>query len=69
MVFRYIETQIEKQELGASHLASVNAVLPSSIADARKFAVLLREEYHLKLLQRPESALILESAANPQSPL
>ena len=41
MVLRYFKTQNEEQELGAIHLASVNAVLPSSIADARKFAVLV----------------------------
>lgn len=39
MVLRYFKTQNEEQELGAIHLASVNAVLPSSIADAPEFAL------------------------------
>jgi len=39
MILRYFRTQHDDQELGAIHLASVNAVLPSSIADAPEHAL------------------------------
>ncbi|CAI5705613.1 unnamed protein product [Peronospora effusa] len=39
MILRYFKTSTEEQELGAIHLTSVNAVLPSSVADAPEHAL------------------------------
>lgn len=39
MILRYFKSEAEEQELGAIHLASVNAVLPSSVADAPEHAL------------------------------
>ncbi|EEY63461.1 uncharacterized protein PITG_21466 [Phytophthora infestans T30-4] len=42
MILRYFKTSTEEQELGAIHLTSVNAVLPSSVADAPEHALDLK---------------------------
>ncbi|TYZ57628.1 hypothetical protein PybrP1_003380 [[Pythium] brassicae (nom. inval.)] len=39
MILRYFKNNSEEQELGAIHLTSVNAVLPSSVADAPENAL------------------------------
>jgi hypothetical protein len=39
MILRYFKSNTEEQELGAIHLTSVNAVLPSSVADAPENAL------------------------------
>ncbi|TMW63838.1 hypothetical protein Poli38472_002779 [Pythium oligandrum] len=39
MILRYFKSEAEDQELGEIHLTSVNAVLPSSIADAPEHAL------------------------------
>lgn len=39
MILRYFKNNSEEQELGAIHLTSVNAVLPSSVADAPEHAL------------------------------
>lgn len=39
MILRYFKSENEETELGEIHLASVNAVLPSSIADAPDHAL------------------------------
>ncbi|GLE07470.1 hypothetical protein PINS_up017781 [Pythium insidiosum] len=39
MILRYFKTENEEQELGEIHLTSVNAVLPSSVADAPEHAL------------------------------
>ncbi|CAI5742668.1 unnamed protein product [Hyaloperonospora brassicae] len=39
MILRYFKTSTEETELGAIHLTSVNAVLPSSVADAPEHAL------------------------------
>lgn len=39
MILRYFKNNTEEQELGAIHLTSVNAVLPSSVADAPENAL------------------------------
>jgi hypothetical protein len=39
MILRYFKNDLEDQELGAIHLTSVNAVLPSSLGDAPDHAL------------------------------
>lgn len=50
MILRYFKNNSEEQELGAIHLTSVNAVLPSSVADAPENALdLVRPTHILRL--------------------
>ena len=54
MILRYFKTSTEETELGAIHLTSVNAVLPSSVADAPEHALDLVERERERLAQERE---------------